>query len=187
MSSLIKNPDSELESAESIKVSFYPAVDQYADIAYKINETHKFPTRAQHALTAFIALNMIGLPLTLWYFDYFLTGAAIFLLNIAFAIIFLPGILQADYRSYFRSAFGSIEDDMVEVELTNDGLWCRRSDDFSFVSWTSVKRIEESKQSINFYFEHTGVAVNKAGFAYDAEKDRFLSFAKNHVRQFTTV
>lgn len=175
------------ELATSLKVSFYPSTDDYAYIAQKVNSAYKFPARAQYALNAFLLLNMIGLPAVLWYFDQLLAGLAAFIISSLFAIVFLPAILQLDYRQYFSSLFGDIENELAEVELTNEGIWCRHSESSSFNSWKKIKRLEEHKQSIFFFFDHNGIAVAKSGFAYDDEKNRFLTFAKQHVKDFTTV
>lgn len=175
------------ELTASLKVSFYPSTDDYAYIAQKVNSTYKFPSRAQYALQAFLLLNMIGLPAVLWYFDQLLAGLAAFVISSLFAILFLPAILRLDYRHYFSSLFGDIENELAEVELTDEGIWCRHSESSSFNSWKKIKRLEEHKQSIFFFFDHNGIAVAKSGFAYDDEKNRFLTFAKQHVKDFTTV
>lgn len=175
------------ELATSLKVSFYPSTDDYAYIAQKVNSAYKFPARAQYALNAFLLLNMIGLPAVLWYFDQLLAGLAAFIISSLFATVFLPAILRLDYRQYFSSLFGDIENELAEVELTNEGIWCRHSESSSFNSWKKIKRLEEHKQSIFFFFDHNGIAVAKSGFAYDDEKNRFLTFAKQHVKDFTTV
>lgn len=187
MSALINNRNDEFGLAETLKVSFYPSTDDFAHIAEQINKPAKLAATSQYALIAFLVLNLMGLPLTLWYFEYVLSGMAVFLLSVIFAMLFLPALIKADYRKYYRAMFASMENDVVEVELTGDGIWCRHSGDFSFHGWTNIKRIEESRQSIYFFFEHSGLAVNKTGFAYDGEKDRFLTFAKSHVSHFTTI
>ncbi len=175
------------ELAVSIKVSFYPSTDDYAYIAQKVNSAYKLPSRAQYALQAFLLINMLGLPAVLWYFDQLLVGLAVLIVSLILSIAFLPALLRSDYRHYFSSAFGSIEKEVAEVELTDDGVWCRHSDSSSFHPWKKINRLEETKQSIYFFFDHNGMAVAKTGFAFDDEKNRFLTFAKQHVKDFTTV
>lgn len=51
------------------------------------------------------------------------------------------------------------------------------------VSDTEITRTAES---IYFFFDHNGMVVAKNSFAYDEEKNRFLSFAKRHVKAFVT-
>jgi hypothetical protein len=187
MSALINPRTDEFGLAETVKVSFYPSTDDYAHIAEQINKSAKFPKTSQYALFAFLSLNLMGLPLTLWYFDLVFAGMAVFLASLIFAFLFLPALLKADYRNYYRSMFTSMENEVAEVELTDEGIWCRHSGDHSFHNWKNIKRIEESKQAIFFFFENNGLAVNKTGFGYDAEKDRFLTFAKSHVSHFTTI
>lgn len=173
--------------AAPIKVSFYPVTDDYAYIAEQVNKAYKFPTRAQYALNVFLALNFAGLPAVLWYFDQFIAGLVVFVVNLLFAVFFLPSVLSADYKRYFRLLFGDSENEVAEVELTEDGVWCRHSDSSSFTSWKKITRLEETKNSIYFFLDHSGVAVSKSGFGYDEEKNRFLSFAKSHVKVFNTL
>lgn len=187
MSALINSRNDEFGLAETLTVSFYPSTDDYAHIAEQVNKSGKLPVRSQYALIAFLVLNLMGLPLTLWYFELFIFGMAVFLLSLIFAMLFLPALIKVDYRNYYRSMFASMENEVAEVELTGDGIWCRHSGDFSFHSWKNIKRIEESRESIYFFCEHNGMAVNKTGFAFDAEKDRFLTFAKRHVSHYTTI
>lgn len=174
------------EIVSSVKISFYPETDDLAYVAEQVNKSYKFPKRAAYTFQAFLFLNFIGLPAVLLYFELVIAALVVFALNLLFAIVFTPTILRADYRRYFRSMFQSIENELAEVELTDNGVWCRHADCMSFYSWNKIKRLEETKQSIYFFFEHTGLAVTKSGFAYDEEKNRFLAFAKRHVKDFTT-
>lgn len=177
-------PGSSRELATPLKVSFYPNTDDLAHISERINRSYRLPSKANQALQAFVVFNLVGMPAVLWFFDAFFVGIAIFLVNVVVALALLPALRRVDYRQYFRAMFSNIEDDLVEVELTDEGVWCRRADDHSFHSWKSIKLLEETKDAIYFFFEHNGIAVAKTGFAYDEEKDLFLGKAKQHVRNF---
>jgi hypothetical protein len=173
--------------ATPLAVTFYPTVDDMAYIALRLGKSYKFPARAQYALQAFLALNLAGLPFALWYFGEPMIALATFVLSVIFAALFLPALLKADYRHYFQAIYGSVENSVMEVVLTEDGVWCRHENDHSFFAWTNIKELEETKTSIYFFLDYKGFAVAKTGFAYDEEKDRFLSFAKARVRAFNTV
>ena len=170
--------------AAPVKVSFYPNTDDLAHISEKINRSYKSGGISLYALQAFIVLNLTGIPAVLWFFDAFLLGLAAFVLNAAYLLAILPALRRQDYRTYFRTMFSNIENRLVEVELTDKGVWCRHEDDTSFHAWKSITLLEETKHGIYFFFEHNGLAVAKTGFAYDDEKDRFLSFAKRRVSKF---
>ena len=172
------------ELAAPLKVSFYPSTDDLAHISEKINRSYKLPSRANQGLQAFLAFNLVGMPAVLWFFDAYLVGFLVFAINVVVAVSFLPALRRMDYRQYFRAMFGNIENEVVEVELTDEGVWCRRSDDYSFHAWKSIKLLEETKEAIYFFFDHNGIAVAKTGFAYDEEKDLFLAMAKKHVENF---
>ena len=176
--------ESPRELAAPIKVSFYPNTDDLAHISEKINRSYKIPSRANQALQAFLVFNLVGMPAVLWFFDALLVGFLVFTINVVVALAFLPALRRLDYRQYFRAMFGNIENEVVEVELTDEGVWCRRSDDHSFHAWKSIKLLEETKEAIYFFFDHNGIAVAKTGFAYDEEKDLFLARAKKYVKNF---
>ncbi len=174
------------ELASSYKVSFYPSTDDYAYIAQKVSSAQEFPKLGQYGLQAFLAVNMFALPLVLWYFDQFLVGLIVFALELLFSIAILPSLMTSDFKQHYRTIYSGVEKDLLEVELTDEGLWCRHPATKVFVEWSEVKRIEETKSSIYFFFDHNGMVVAKSGFAYDDEKNRFLSFAKRHVKAFVT-
>ena len=184
---LAPSPQSSRELDLPLKVRFYPTTDDLAYITQKIHNSRKLGTRSQLALQGFLVTNLVALPAIFLFLDAWLIGLAALAINALFVIGFLPALLTSDYRTYFREMFGSIEDDIVEVELTDEGIWCRHSGNISFFPWANITLVEETKQAIYFFYEHNGMAVAKTGFAYDEEKDRFLAFAKTRVRNFNTV
>ena len=169
------------------KVTFYPNVDDLAYAAQKINKSYKFPARAQHAMLAFLTLNMFGLPLVLWYFGQPFMAMGVLVLSALFAGLFVPALIRSDYSHYFTSMYGYLENELCEVELSGDGVSCRHKDDHSFFSWNSIKEIEETKTAIHFVMASSALTVPKTGFSYDEEKNRFLEFAKARVPRFNTA
>jgi hypothetical protein len=171
------------EMSGSVSVEFYPDIDDFVHIAEVNRKTYKLPFRAQYALQAFIVVNAIGLPATLWLFNLFIAGVVIFAFNMAMALLFIPATLRTDYRRFFQSLYGNIENEIVRVELNKEGILCSHLGDTSFHRWKNVKRIEETKDSIFFFLINSrAVAVRKSGFAYDGEKNRFLGFAREQIQ-----
>jgi hypothetical protein len=79
------------------------------------------------------------------------------------------------------------EDEIVRVELNEEGIICRARGNMSFHAWRNVKRVEEAGEAIYFFLAGSGLAVRKNGFAYDQQKDEFLDFARNHIRQLPAI
>ena len=182
---VIETAEADRELASPVKVSYYPTTDDLAHVSEKINKSYKLQSRAKYALQGFLAINLVGLPVVLWLVDAVIFGIAVFVINIVFALIFLPAIVSSDYRRYYRTMFSRREEDICEIELSEDGISCRHAGDFSFHSWKNVRELEETKTSIYFFFEHNGIGVAKTGFAFDEQKDLFLAFAKRHVTNYT--
>ena len=170
--------------AEYPRVTFYPSIDDLAYGAQRMSKGYKFPPRAQYAMQAFLVLNMIGLPAVLWYFGEPLAAIAVILLSLVFASLFVPALLKADFRHYFSMMYGRMEDDVAEVVLTDEGIWCRHQSNQSFHAWKTVKGLEETKTAIHFFLNYSVLTVAKTGFAYDDKKNRFLEFAKKRVGTF---
>ena len=182
---VIESTEADRQLASPVRVTYYPTTDDLAHISEKINKSYHLQSRAKYALQGFLAINLLGLPVVLWLVDAVLVGIAVFIINVVFALIFLPAIVSSDYRRYYRSMFSKVEDDLCEVELTDEGILCRHGGDFSFHSWKNVRELEETKTSIYFFFEHNGIGVAKTGFAFDEQKDLFLAFSKRHVTNYT--
>jgi len=105
------------------------------------------------------------------------------MLNLAIAGLFIPAILKSDYRRFFTTLYGNFENEIVRVELNGRGLGISHQGDSSFHLWRNIKRIEETPESIFFYFTNgRGIGVRKSGFAYDQQKNEFLGFARQQLK-----
>ena len=164
-------------------VEFYPAIDDLVYITRTNQKVYKLTSYAKSALLGFLLLNVAGMPAVLFYFDRLAAAFIVCLLNIVFSIFVLPKIMTTDYRRFFKTMHVDFENEIARVELNEEGVICRARGNMSFHAWRNVKRIEESAEAIYFFLAGTGFAVRKNGFAYDQQKDEFLTFARNHLRQ----
>ena len=170
-------------NAEShYSVEFYPSIDDLVHITEATRKNYKLPFVSKYALQVFLFINMIGFPATLWFFGWFLAGLLVMGLNLSIAALFIPVILKADYKRFFRTLYGNFENEIVRVELNERGLGSSHQGDSSFHLWRNVKRIEETQESIFFYFTNgRGIAIRKSGFAYEQQKNEFLGFARQQL------
>jgi len=170
-------------TGSSYSVEFYPSIDDLVHITQATRKSYKLPFVSQYALQIFLFINMIGFPATLWFFGWFLAGLLVLALNLGIAGLFIPTILKADYRRFFATLYGNFENEIVRVEVSERGLGSTHLGDSSFHLWKNVKRIEETQESIFFYFANgRGIAVRKSGFAYDKQKNEFLGFARQQLK-----
>ena len=183
-----QHPLSEPDQPKPSAVEFYPSLDDYVYITQRAARAYSQPRLGRIALQVFFMLNAIGLPAVLFYSDHLVAGLAVFVLNIALSVLFIPMAFKTDYRRYYRNMYPTFENEIVRVELHPDGISCHHLDDFSFHSWTNVKSIDENKESLYFFLKGgRGLAVRKSGFAYDAEKSAFITFAKSHIQPGTQL
>lgn len=161
-------------------VEFHPSLDDYVAVMHKRSQEHAtLPVLAKFCLQAFLGVNAIGLPAILLFFNYPLLAIASIALNLAFAIFFLPAVFKSDYRRYFRSVYGpDFDNELIAVELTDDGVWCRHRGDASFFSWRSVRAIEENSDAILIHFQASSLPVRKSGFPYVEQERSFIEFAR---------
>lgn len=168
-------------------VEFYYSIDDSIYIAEAARKTYRLPFRARYALLAFLIVNMVSLPATLWFFDQFFLGFLVFVFNFAMGYLFIPAVLRTDYRRYYQTLYGHLENEVVRIELDENGISCSLSGDTSFHSWKNVKRIEETKDSIYLFISnHQAISVRKSGFAYDNQKNTFLRFAHQQIRKLVS-
>jgi hypothetical protein len=164
-------------------VEFYPAIEDYVYLAEINAKRYPLPSIGKLFLQAFIFLNAFGLPVVLFYFDYVLTALIVFGLNVSLSVVFIPALFRTDYRRYYRIVSPDLENEVIRVELHPDGLLSQRGADNSFHTWKSVKSVEETKDAIFFVLTGGhGLAVRKTGFAYDADKRAFVTFAKRQMK-----
>jgi hypothetical protein len=171
-----------LAPAGSYSVEFHPSIDDHVYVVQDRNKRHvSFPPLAKLSLQAFYIVNALGLPIVLLIYRHPLLAIASLALNMAFALFFLPATLRFDYRRTFRSIYGDgFENELIRVDLTEDGIHTRHLDDTSFHSWKSVTGISETEDSIFVYLRGAAIPIRKSGFSYVETERHFVVFARSH-------
>jgi hypothetical protein len=166
-------------------VEFNPSLDDYVYATSRLNKSRStFTPWTKFTLQAFYLINAIGLPAALLFFGYSILAIGVFALNIFLATFFLPASVKFDYRRYYRSVYGdNFEREIVQVELTHEGVHSRHGGNASFHLWKSICSIEETSESIYLYLRGSAVIVRKSGFPFDEQKKRFLSFAMARLKE----
>ena len=165
----------------TLTVEFYPSIDDLVSLTARINKRHQLPSVAKVSLQAFLAINLIGLPATLWFYDKILLGIVVFAANFAFAALFLPAVSRMDHRRYFKTLYPDLEDELATIQINQKGLLYERGGNTTFYPWKSFQAVTEEKEAIYFFLRSTGFAIRKSGFAYDEQKNAFVEFAKNRI------
>ena len=72
-----------------------------------------------------------------------------------------------------------------EYEFNEEGLIFHRLGTEIKFHWNKVKEINETEKSLEFIVEHGGIAIiPKRIFENDRQKDEWLNFAKQRVKNF---
>jgi hypothetical protein len=169
------------DQAVVYSVEFYPSIEDYVHVAKIQNEKHAALTSwSKFTFQAFFVVNTILPPVVLAIFQYPIAAFIWFLLDVILAAVFLPAIVKADYRRFYRSVYGEeFENQLVKVELTHDGIFCRHLYDFSFHDWKSVTGIEETDEAIFVNLKTSSLPVRKSGFPYIERQNEFTAFARS--------
>jgi len=167
--------------SKSLSVEFYPAVDDYVYVASRINSSAEGSTASTYGSYFFVIINVISFPAYLWISNHFFAGTAVFLINVALIIFFIPTVNKSRYKEYYEQLIGKREKHIAKVELSNEGLRYTHDQAETFYLWGKFKTIEESTESIFFFYEGYGFGVRKSGFAYIEQQVGFLEFAKRSL------
>lgn len=164
-------------------VEFYPSIEDYVDAGKIHNEKHAALTSwTKFTLQAFFVINTILPPAILFIFEYPVAALMWFGLDIILLLVFLPEILKFDYRRFYRSVYGEeFENQLVKVELTREGIFCRHLGDFSFHGWKSVTSLGETDEAIFVNFKTSSLPVRKSGFPYIERQNEFTAFARSRL------
>jgi YcxB-like protein len=172
------------DDARILRVEFYQSIDDYVSISEKAAKEFPLPSFGKLSLQAFVVLNQIGTPAILFYFGLWLPALVVFALNMTLAVAVLPMMLRVDFRRFYRQHFKDLERGIATMELHPRGVWFQAGTSSSFISWDNFTSIEERDEAIFFFMVGGGgIPVRKNGFAYQDEKDQFLSLALKRLRE----
>jgi hypothetical protein len=162
---------------DSLKVSYYPDIDEMAYAIERNTRRYKLPSIAQYGMFAFLFLNIGGLPLALFTLGFGPLAVAVLIANCIFAIFILPRLLKTDYKRYIRTFYGDIENRLAEIELTQEGLWSRLDGDFTFFRWETVREVEDTETAIHLYLGPVSLSIPSSAFPYREQQTEFARFA----------
>lgn len=169
------------ESDITFSVEFYPSVDDQVHVALRIGGSVNTDTIATKAYQLFLIINVIAFPAFLLLQQYVFWAASVFVLNLAAIFLLIPRVNSDSHKKYYSQLYGNRENVPARVDLTNEGILYTADGGYSFWPWNRIDSIEETNESIYFYFDGNGFAVRKSGFAYDEQKKLFLDFAYAQV------
>ena len=164
-------------ASDSYSVEFYPSTDDYVHIALKTSASVPTPALIKIGYKAFLIINAVGFPTFLWLNEFFLAGFLLFGLNLVALAWVIPWFAAGGLRRYYEHTVGSREKHVARVDLTPEGINYSADDAELFWPWRRITSIEETDESIYFYFPGNGIAVRKSGFAYHEEQVEFLKAA----------
>ncbi|MGD9588062.1 MAG: hypothetical protein AB7Q37_06765 [Pyrinomonadaceae bacterium] len=180
MNSTITSPN-EATLSKSLLVEYYPSVEDCVHVAERVNSAAAVPTATLvYIYYGFLALNLLGVPMLLWFADLFFTGLIVFGFNLASIFFLLPNVNKSQYRKYFERLHGDCENYLAKVELDDRGVLYSSRGNELFFPWANIIEVEDSENSIHLHYEHNAISVQKTGFAYKQLEQEFISFARSH-------
>jgi hypothetical protein len=163
---------------EKMIVEFYPSIEDNVHVAARVGASVTPKTIATYAYQLFLLVNAIIFPAFLIFSNLVLLGAVVFLLNLVVLAFIVRRASTDSIREYYRRIYGNRENRVARVELTQEGIKYSADGGWSFWPWRRITAIEETRDSIFFYFDGNGFGVRTSGFAYDEEMKTFLQTAR---------
>jgi hypothetical protein len=170
-------------------VEFHPAIDDYVYIVQsRAKESASRTSLGKFSLQTFFLVNSVGLPAALLIFGHPVLALELLAINLSLLLLFLPSVFRYDYRRYFRNAYGpDFENELIRVELTEDGIVVRHLDDVGFYSWSGVKSIGETTESLFIHLRSSTIPIRKSGFPYREAQQAFVNFARSRQDARRTI
>ncbi|HKP69289.1 MAG TPA: YcxB family protein [Pyrinomonadaceae bacterium] len=166
---------------DSYSVEFFPSTDDYVHIALKTSQAVPTPTPIKFAYQSFLVFNAVGFPAFLWFNEFFLMGILLLAVNIAALGWVIPWFMASGLRKYYEHTIGPRENTVALVELSSQGITYWADDAEAFWPWRKFTSIEETDETIFFYFHGNGIAVRKSGFAYHEQEVAFIRAANLYL------
>jgi hypothetical protein len=83
---------------------------------------------------------------------------------------------------YWREQFGDRTTFMVEMEITESGIWTSQMGTQSTYEWANVEEIKETEETIQFYMRNGGaVFVRKRAFKSPEDEQQFIGHAQRYL------
>jgi hypothetical protein len=168
-------------ASDSYSVEFYPSTDDYVHIALRTSQSVPTPTPIRFAYQTFLIINAVWFPAFLWFNDFFLAGILLLGINVAALAWVIPWFAAGSLRRYYEHTVGPRENTIARVELTALGITYWADEAEVFWPWRRITSIEETDETIFFYFHGNGLAVRKSGFAYHEQEVDFIKAANMYL------
>lgn len=172
----------ETENNYSKTVLFTPEREDFIYLSRAITSKFEYSRAAHYLFIVFLLVNAIFVPGLLFFLDYTLIGAIIFLANIAVVIFLIPMNQKRADLEFFTRLYDDVGDHDMEVELSAGGLRSRCNGSETLLPWNCVTGIQESPDAIYFFTKLQGIPVRKSGFSSDFECKAFTDYARHNLR-----
>lgn len=170
-------------ASDSYSVEFYPSTDDYVHIALQTTRSVPTPIPIKYAYKGFLIINAVGFPAFLWLNEFFVAGFLLLGLNVLVLTWLIPWFTAGGLRRYYEHTVGPRENKIARVELTPEGISYWADDAEVFWPWRRITSIEETDETVYFYFPGNGLAVRKSGFAYHEEELAFVKAAHAYLTE----
>lgn len=164
-----------------MKVEFIPHVTDYMFIAESLQAGQQYDGLLRWVYSLFLLINAIIFPAYLFMNEHFLLGVGIFFFNLASYFVLTSVYWNKRITRTFEERYGHLLESPIEVELSNAGIVTTQLGNSSIAIWKNVTHVQETDESIYFYFTHNALFVRKEAFDSPGDLESFKSFAKERM------
>ncbi|MFL6374037.1 MAG: YcxB family protein [Pyrinomonadaceae bacterium] len=159
-----------------MKVVFTPSYDE--QVAFAAAHQKRYRPRLTSMLSnAFVALNLVLIPAALIFDNRAVFGITAFALNLALYFL-LSWQQRRVLRAYYETVWPTLEKNLCEIDLDEEGVSCRHAGNRNFIPWPNVRNIFQNKQLVILDGGHTQILASKRGFATEDDAKAFVTEAK---------
>ncbi|MBP6002936.1 MAG: hypothetical protein KA746_05830 [Pyrinomonadaceae bacterium] len=147
-----------------MKVKFVPRLADYMFIAESLQAGRQYDVVLRWVYSIFLLINSIVFPAYLFLNEKLLVGVGIFLFNLAAYFVLTSVYWNKRISRTFEERYRHLLEDPIEVELSNAGVIITHLGNSSIAIWKNFTHVEETDESIYYYFTHNALFVRKDAF-----------------------
>lgn len=131
----------------------------------------------------FFYFNCFAFPAVLLILEQYLAGIIVFLFDLLIFVYLRDRIDKENLKTHFRNLFDKKTYKEYEIELFEEGIKFKSTEEDSFFQWNFIKEILETPDKIYLFTRTSGLTIAKNSFEFESNMHEFLIFAKARIPQ----
>ncbi|MBX3292301.1 MAG: YcxB family protein [Acidobacteria bacterium] len=164
-----------------VEVEFRPAIEDYIHVSNSISGSVPQPRLFKLSYYFVYLLNAIIVPVILVFHFHSMSGFALFAFNVFFLVYANDRLINWYNRIYFARIYSGIDDHLLRVEASSDGISTQYDGITGFIPWKWFRRIEETETTVFIFTMDSAIMVRKSGFVSEAHKNEFPGIVRERI------